>query len=101
MISVTERAADLLQEALVESGQAGSPIRLFIADLADGRPQFRLTIDPDGAQEGDVIIDKKDVRLLVDPNTAQLLEGAEIDCTDTPVGPRLIIGRPQEMDADS
>lgn len=94
MISVTDRAAEVIHEALEQSGLAGNPVRLFISDLVDGQPQFGLSVDPEAPLEGDQVIDKKDVRVVVDAETASLLDGAELDCADTPAGPRLTIGRP-------
>ena len=80
MITVTERAADALEELLaVSNAPAGQGVKL----VPTGTGSVGMTID--APSEGDEVVQRGEVPLLiVDGRIASALDGAQIDC-DTSV----------------
>jgi Fe-S cluster assembly iron-binding protein IscA len=84
MLNVTERAADMLQQKLIEHGDDSAEVlRLQRQDAGIG-----LAIDREA--EGDEVVEHDGRPLLaIDSDLARELDGAKIDLVDTPEGPRL------------
>jgi Fe-S cluster assembly iron-binding protein IscA len=84
MVTVTERAAQLLKEIQEEHEESASKV-LRLVNRGDG---FELTFDE--RREGDQILQSGDTDvLLVATDVAEFLGDATIDGQDTPSGPRL------------
>ena len=81
MITVTERAASALEAILVDgNAQPGQGVKL----VPRGADDIALTIE--APNEGDEVIRRADVPLLiVDRTLTRPLDGAQLDCADTPV----------------
>lgn len=101
MISVTDKAKDLLYDVLEQAEQQAGidseedvAIRLAPTagpDGADG-DQVELGLGLDRVQEGDQVIEHNGKKvLLVDESTGGLLDGVTLDVTDTPDGQQLTI----------
>lgn len=81
MITVTERAADALEQLLaVSNAPAGQGVKL----VPTGTGSVGMTID--APSEGDQVVHRGDDPLLiVDGRIAEALDGAQIDCDTTVV----------------
>jgi Fe-S cluster assembly iron-binding protein IscA len=103
MISVTDRAKDLLYGVLQEAEeQVEIPdddevgIRLAPANVSGngGSQQVELGLGLDRPQEGDQIFEHHGKKILIlDEAVGDLLDGATIDAVDTPDGQRLTISQ--------
>jgi len=86
MLTVTERAAQelkgILQAHAVEPEQV-----LRLVREAQG---FSLRLDKESA--GDEVVESEGATiLLIDEQLSPIVDGAVVDCIDTPEGPRLTI----------
>jgi iron-sulfur cluster assembly protein len=81
MINVTEKAAENVKRILEEKGVATGALRVFVAGGGCSGYQYGMTLAQD-VEEDDFVVEASGVRLLVDPESAPLLEGAEIDYVD-------------------
>jgi Fe-S cluster assembly iron-binding protein IscA len=86
MVTLTERAAELLKEIREEHEEGGSKaVRLVNRD-----DRFEFAFDE--RREGDQVIQSGDADvLLVGTDVSELLGDATIDCQDTPSGPRFTL----------
>jgi Fe-S cluster assembly iron-binding protein IscA len=86
MVTVTERAAQELKEIL--EAQAVEPEQVLrLVREAQG---FSLRLDKESA--GDEVVESEGATiLLVDEQLSPIVDGAVVDCIDTPEGPRLTI----------
>jgi Fe-S cluster assembly iron-binding protein IscA len=86
MVTVTERAAQLLKE--IQEGHEESANKVL--RLVNENDAFQFAFDEQ--REGDEIVQSggTDV-LLVGSDVAELLSEATIDCQDTPAGPRFTL----------
>ena len=80
MIIVTPAAADKLKDVLIEEGQADGALRVIVVPNENGA-QYMLAIEEE-AREDDLVFHENGIRVLVDSDSAPLLDGAEIDYTE-------------------
>src|SRR4051794_36802383 len=78
LITITDRAAEKTKGLLEQKGLAEGALRVFVVGGGCSGYQYGMAIAPE-AEDGDLVVEDKGVRLLVDPDSAQLLGGAEVD----------------------
>jgi len=78
MLSISEKAAEKAQRLLEEKGLAQGALRVFIVGGGCSGYQYGMAL-AQTEEDGDLVLEERGVRLLVDPESAPLLEGAEID----------------------
>ncbi len=78
VVSITEKAAAKAKSLLEEKGAEKGALRVFVAGGGCSGYQYGMALAQE-AEEGDLVIEHAGVRLLVDPESAPLLKGAEID----------------------
>ncbi len=78
MISITDKAAGRVKSLLKEKGTEGGALRVFVAGGGCSGYQYGMTLAQE-AEEDDFVVEHDGIRLLVDPESAPLLKGAEID----------------------
>ncbi len=82
MLTITAKAADKAKEFFKEKGlDDQAALRVFVAGGGCSGYQYGMAIakQPD---EDDLVIEHSGVKMVVDPDSAPLLEGAEIDYAD-------------------
>lgn len=78
-ITLTESAQDMFRAALAEEGDDAA-IRLAVQKLNPVNLHYELEIVSAGpATEGDVEVTTSSVRIFVDPDSVELIDGATID----------------------
>ena len=78
MITVTENASDKIQGIMKEQGETDAALRVIVTGMSCSGPQYMMTLEND-AEETDTIFESAGLRILMDPDTADVLEGSEID----------------------
>src|SRR3990170_892896 len=78
MITITDKAAEKVKGLLHEKGATSGALRVFVAGGGCSGYQYGMALAQE-AEEDDLVIEHDGVRLLVDPESAPLLTGAEID----------------------
>jgi iron-sulfur cluster assembly protein len=78
MISITDKAADRVKTLLQEKGIEQGALRVFVAGGGCSGYQYGMAIAQE-VEEDDFIVEHDGVKLLVDPESAPLLKGCEID----------------------
>ena len=81
LIQVSEIAADKLSEILKEQGEEGGMLRVMVTPSPNGGFQHVLGVETE-AKEEDIVIEAFGIRVVIDGESAPLLEGAEIDYVD-------------------
>jgi len=77
MLSVSTVAVQKLKEVLAQEGAEGACVRILVVPAGHGF-QHMLALEQEAGQE-DVVVEVDGLRILVDPDSAPLLEGASID----------------------
>ncbi len=92
----TESAAAKVKELIAEEGDENLKLRVFITGGGCSGFQYGFTFD-DTINEGDTVVEKDGVTLLIDPMSFQYLAGAEIDYTEGLQGSQFVIRNPNAV----
>lgn len=83
MLSMTDKAAtkakELFEQKGLTNGEAG--LRVFVVGGGCSGYQYGMALARE-VEADDLVVEHSGVRLVVDPDSAPLLEGAEIDYVD-------------------
>ena len=77
-VTITDKAVENVKKILKEKGAEQGALRVFVAGGGCSGYQYGMAL-AQSAEEDDFVIEHAGVRLLVDPESAPLLSGAEID----------------------
>jgi len=93
LINITERAEDHIVALLSERGAEPGLLRVFVAGRGCSGYQYGMEVEE---REGpdDVLVAARRVKLVVDPVSAPLLQGAEIDFVEDVMGSGFVIANP-------
>lgn len=89
----TEAAALKVKELLQDEPDPGQKLRVFVSGGGCSGFQYGFTFVP-AVEEGDTIVEKNGVMLLVDPMSIHYLSGAEIDYSESAEGAQFVIRNP-------
>lgn len=96
MITVTDNAVQHLQALLREqSDDTGKGLRIFVESGGCAGMQYGMALDH--KKEGDEIIEREGVQVLVDSYSAEFLRGVTIDYTDELAGAGFRIHNPNAV----
>ena len=93
LIEVTPLAAVKLEETLSEKGEEGSLLRVMAMPGPNGGFSYMLGVEKE-AKEDDIVIDVGKFQVLVDSESAPLVEGAEIDYMEGLMRSGFVISNP-------
>ena len=93
MISISSLAAEKLKDILVEQGDEGASLRVILMPGANGGAQYMLALEQE-AKVDDTVVRTEGVSILIDPDSAPLMEGAEIDYMDGLMRSGFVINNP-------
>jgi iron-sulfur cluster assembly protein len=80
-VSVTEGAAAKAKTLLDQRGMTDGALRVFVVGGGCSGYQYGMALAA-GAEEGDLVIERNGVKVVVDADSAKLLDGAEVDYTE-------------------
>jgi len=93
MIDITPTAAIKVRELLEESGKTDHALRIFVRGMSCSGPAYGMALDNE-AREDDSVAEFEGVRILVDPLSAQYVEGAQVDYVDGLMGRGFTVSNP-------
>ena len=93
LIEVTSMAAEKLEQIVKEQGEDGTLLRVMVVPGAEGGFQYMLGLEKE-AKEGYFIIDTDTIQVLIDAESAPLIEGAQIDYVDSLMRSGFVISNP-------
>lgn len=85
--------ATKVKALIVEEGNDDLMLRVFVSGGGCSGFQYGFTFD-ENLTEGDTVVEKEGVKLLIDPMSYQYLVGAEIDYTEGLEGAQFVIRNP-------
>lgn len=89
----TSSAAARVRELMEDEQSDRLKLRVFITGGGCSGFQYGFTFDEE-VEDGDAVVDRDGVTLLVDPMSLQYLEGAEIDYREDATGAQFVIRNP-------
>lgn len=89
----TDSAVSKVKQLIDEEDNEALMLRVFISGGGCSGFQYGFSFD-EAVTEGDTIVEKGGVKLLIDPMSIQYLTGAEIDYTEGLEGAQFVIRNP-------
>lgn len=93
LIEVTDLAARKLGEVLAEHDKPGNMLRVMVMPGPGGALQYMLGVE-ESARDDDVVIEKDSLSMLVDADSAPLIDGASIDYVEGLMRSGFVISNP-------
>jgi iron-sulfur cluster insertion protein len=94
MITLTDSAVKKIREIIAEEEDPNLKVRMFIQGGGCSGMQYGFTLEENGAQEDDFVVEKDGVEILVDSLSSQYVQGAEVDWQETVQGSQFAIKNP-------
>src|SRR6266536_4876505 len=85
MIEITDSAATKIKDLLTEQGKGDHALRVFVRGMSCSGPAYGMALDNEPRPD-DRVAEVNGVKLLVDPQSAPYLEGAQVDYVDSLMG---------------
>lgn len=89
---MTEKAAEKVKAAMSKQGKNDAALRIYVSGGGCSGFQYGLAIDEQA--DGDHVVEAHGVKLLVDEQSAQYLEGSEVDYVETVMGEGFRVNNP-------
>jgi len=96
LVEVTPLAAEKLETILKEQGDEGSLLRVMVMPGSHGGFQYSMGVEKE-PQADDLVIEVSNIQVLVDPESAPLVEGAQIDYVDGLMRSGFTISNPNQQ----
>ena len=93
LLEVTSLAAEKLEEVLNDQKEGGSLLRVMVTPGPHGGLQYMLGAEKEPG-EHDFVIDTDTIKILVDAESAPLVEGAQIDYVEGLMRSGFVISNP-------
>ena len=93
MITITEAASAKVKELLEEQGKTDHALRIFVRGMSCSGPAYGMALDNEPRQD-DAVTELDGVRIVVDPLSAQYVEGAQVDYVDGLMGRGFTVTNP-------
>ena len=93
LLEVSELAAQKFQDILQEEGEGEGLLRVMVMPGPQGGVQYMLSVEAEAA-ENDFVIDTNQIQVLVDADSAPLLDGSTIDYMEGLMRSGFVISNP-------
>ena len=93
IVDITPLAAQKLKEALNEQGQSGALLRVMPMPGPHGGFQYAMSIEEE-TKDDDFVMEVEGLTVLVDSESAPLVDGAQIDYMDGLMRSGFVISNP-------
>ena len=93
MITITEAASSKVKELLESGDKAEHALRVFVRGMSCSGPAYGMALD-DTTRPDDTIAEQFGVKIVVDRQSAQYVQGAEIDWVESLMGKGFTITNP-------
>jgi iron-sulfur cluster insertion protein len=93
LIEFTDAAATKVAELIRDEGNPALMLRVYVQGGGCSGMQYGFEFD-EAVQDGDTLVEKLGVKLLVDPMSFQYLGGAQIDYREGLEGAQFVIRNP-------
>jgi len=91
-VSLTEKAAEKIKLAMQKQDKAKAGLRLYVS--GGGCSGFQYGLAFDDKNDGDHVIDSNGVTILVDEQSAQYIDGSEVDYVESVMGEGFQVNNP-------
>jgi iron-sulfur cluster assembly accessory protein len=98
MITISESASAKVKELLETEGKTDHALRVFVRGMSCSGPAYGMALD-DTTRPDDTVAEQFGIKVVVDPQSVQYVEGAQIDWVDSLMGRGFTINNPDAAPA--
>lgn len=91
MVEVTDNAAVELKSLLEEQDKKDVALRVFVAGMSCCGVQYGMSLEEEISEENDLVVEVKGLKIVMNKDDADGLDGANIDYVDGPSGKGFVI----------
>ena len=95
MIEITDSAAKKIQEIIESQTDAQYNLRMYVYGGGCSGFQYGFTLDSEQAED-DFVIEKNNIKVLVDAMSSQYLQGCKLDFKQDLMGSEFLIENPNK-----
>jgi len=92
-ISFSDNAVAKVRDLIAEEGNPNLKLRVYVSGGGCSGLQYGFAFE-ESVGEGDIVVERMGVHVLIDPTSLQYLGGAEVDFQDGLDGSRFVIRNP-------
>lgn len=92
-MKISDKAADKIKSLLNEEDNQELMLRVFVTGGGCSGFQYGFTFE-DNVDDDDTIIEKNNIKVIIDPMSLQYLEGSIVDLKEELLGSQFIIENP-------
>ena len=93
MITITDSASAKVKELLASEGKADHALRIFVRGMSCSGPAYGMALD-DTTRPDDTIAEQFGIKVVVDPQSAPYVEGAQVDWVESLMGRGFTVTNP-------
>lgn len=93
MVTITDKAAAQIKTLLAESTEPYEGLRIYVK--GGGCSGYSYAMSFDSAKDDDTVVEIVGVKVIIDPMSAPMLQGSEVDYNDGLNGSGFAIKNPQ------
>ena len=98
LIDVTPLAAEKIEKILKDEKEDGTMLRVMVVPGPQGGFEYKLGVETE-AKDDDFVIETGLIRVLVDAESAPLIEGSQIDYVEDLMKSGFVISKPNAQGA--
>jgi len=95
-ITITDKAAEKVKATMEKQGKKDAGLRVYVSGGGCSGFQYGLAFDQ--KNDGDHVVESQGVSILVDEQSAQYLEGSEIDYVESVMGEGFMVNNPNAVE---
>jgi iron-sulfur cluster insertion protein len=93
MVQLTDNAAEKIKDLMIEEGNPKLSLRMFVQGGGCSGFTYGFTFDEE-QNDDDFVIEKNDVKMIIDAMSAQYLENATVDFKTEKFNQQFVISNP-------
>ena len=93
MVQLTDNAAEKIKDLIIEEGNPKLSLRMFVQGGGCSGVTYGFTFDEE-QNDDDFVIEKNDVKMIIDAMSAQYLENATVDFKTEKFNQQFVISNP-------
>lgn len=95
-VILTDKAADKVKAAMQKQGKEDAGLRVYVSGGGCSGFQYGLAFDQ--KNDGDHVIESHGVKILVDEQSAQYIDGSEIDYVESVMAEGFMVNNPNAVE---
>jgi iron-sulfur cluster insertion protein len=93
MVQLTDNAAEKIKDLMIEEGNPKLSLRMFVQGGGCSGFTYGFTFDEE-QNDDDFVIEKNDIKMIIDAMSAQYLENATVDFKTEKFNQQFVISNP-------